>query len=101
MGKRKGVRLFGALEAYFDEELELRATDDGLVLYDDEGEVVTEIPNADVPLRIKFPSFWASIRNLIILDDQNCPLEFQPDPKSVARVRKLIDECLCRDPERA
>lgn len=101
MGKRNGVRLIGAAKAYAGEAWQLSPTDDGLVLYDEDGERATKIPDADVSLRIVFPSFWASVRHLIIVDKDGDRLEFQPDTRAVARVRELVEQCLYRDPEQA
>ncbi len=101
MAKRKGVRLIGAAKPYAGEEWQLRPTDDGLALFDEEGDRVTDIPDAEVSLRIVFPSFWASIRHLMIVDNNGHQLEFQPDSQAVARVRKLVEHCLYRDPENA
>src|SRR4051794_33324594 len=101
MGKRKGVHLIGAAKPYAGEEWQLRPTDDGLALFDEEGDQVTEVPDAGVSLRIVFPSFWASVRHLIIVDDRGRPLEFKPDAKAVTRVRELVQQCLYRNPEEA
>jgi len=87
------VQLICAQKPCKGEEWTLTATQDGLVLTDHDGEVVTLVPNAQTPLRIKFPSFWASISFLIVVDETGGMHCFQPKKETVAAVRQRVAQC--------
>src|SRR5579862_3045764 len=87
------VELICAQKPHKGEEWNLTATAEGLLLTDHLGETITLVPNAETPLRIKFPSFWASIAHLVVIDDAGQMLYFEPIKKTLASVKELVSQC--------
>ena len=94
----KPVRLIFAVAPHQGETVYLEKTSKGLVVRDEDGEVVTKIPNGEVSTRVHFPSFWASVSFLMLEKEDGTPLQFQPKPKTLAAVRKLVEACINTDP---
>ncbi len=88
------VRLIRAEKPRKGTEWLLVTTRRGLQLRNEEDVAVLNVPAAEAGLRIKFPSFWASVRYLTILDEDGTMFLFEPDKKTVARVQELVAECL-------
>ncbi len=71
--------------------------EDGLVLCDENDNVVLSMTAAEAITRIHMPSFWAS-RYIVIDPDRGEILTFEPKPKSVSQLRELLEECRDEDP---
>lgn len=70
----------------------LQDTPEALVLVNHKGQVVASIEPAEAGLRIRLPSFWQSIANIVILDESEEVVgAFEPKPRTVARVKALIE----------
>jgi hypothetical protein len=87
------IALICALKPHKGEEWSLTATKAGLLVSDQQGEAVTLVPNAETPLRIKYPSFWASISYLVVVDDAGEMLSFEPKKATLAAVREMVAAC--------
>jgi hypothetical protein len=77
---------------------QLHRTAHGFELRDAGGELVTAVPAAEAGYRFRFPSFWASVRYLEILQPDGGTHHFEPDKGTVASVKEQVDEALGLDP---
>src|SRR5436305_1408052 len=87
------VPLVNTQKPFKGEEWTLAATEEGLVLADVQGKEVTFVPNDQAPLRIQFPSFWASVTYLTVLDEGGGMHLFEPKKETLAQVRALVLHC--------
>jgi hypothetical protein len=92
------ARLIYATKPHAGERWILERTRKGLVLLDEDEEVVTSIPTAEAGLRIRFPSFWASNKYLVVVGKKGEQFPFEPKPKALDIVRDLVADCADADP---
>lgn len=91
------VRLTGAVKPYKDAKWLLARDAKGLTLYDEDEGVVLQIPAAETMMRIRFPSFWMSRAHIQIRDKRGEEYLFGPKPKTLPKVKQLIEECAAAD----
>jgi hypothetical protein len=94
----ESARLIYATKPHTGERWILERTRKGLVLLDDDDEVVTSIPTGEAGLRIRFPSFWASNKFLVVVGKKGELFLFEPKPKALDIVRDLVEDCADADP---
>ena len=87
------VRLTCATKPHVSETWLLKRGRKGLVLLDEDEQVVTSIPAGEASLRILFPSFWASRKYLVISGKNGENFLFEPRQKALANIRTLVDDC--------
>lgn len=68
-----------------------------LLLKDAADELVLKIPFAELGQRVHFPSFWASVAFITLMDAKGKPWCFEPKPKAVERLKEIVANCLDRD----
>jgi len=93
------VRLTCANKPYTGEKWLLKRTRKGLVLLDEDENVMSSIPAGEAGLRISFPSFWASRVNLVVTIRSGEEFQFEPRKKEIGQVRTLVEDCSEADPE--
>jgi hypothetical protein len=78
----------------------LEMSDEGMALIDDNDKEVMKIERVDVSLRLRFPSFWQSIKYIEFLDSLGKKrFEFEPDKEAIRKIRAYQDRVLRADPE--
>jgi hypothetical protein len=93
----ESVRLICATSGSEGERWLLKRIRKGLVLLDEDDNVVALIPTGEVSTRIHFPSFWLS-RAHITIEVDGAQFLFQPTAKAREKVNALIEDCEDADP---
>lgn len=79
----------------------LTRTRAGLVLRDQDGDVVQTMDAGTVSQRFRFPSFWFSILHITIKGEGATEYLFEAKKEKIARVKSLIAECVEQNPDAA
>jgi hypothetical protein len=77
-----------------DEEWELVLKERGVSLIDPDGEVWASFPRRQAEERFVFPSFWESVKDLGVKDDEGTVLWFVPDSDNIARIKDYLHVAL-------
>lgn len=77
----------------------LEATEDGIDLLDEAGELLTHIPSSEAETRIHFPSFWATKYLRIDWEKKYEPFYFEPRSDVIQQIRDLLQVALELHPE--
>jgi hypothetical protein len=94
----ENVRMTFATKPHMGERWILERTRKGLVLLDEDDEVVTSIPSAQAGLRIHFPSFWGSNSFLVVVGKNGDRYSFEAKKKAIDIVRDLVEDCADANP---
>jgi hypothetical protein len=66
----------------------------GVVLCDPQGHEVAAFAAAETHQRFRLPSFWESVKDICIIQDNGAMLGFRPRDEAVREIRAYIDRSL-------
>jgi hypothetical protein len=75
-------------------EWRFEARTDGMDVVHPDGEVVSWFAHEEADGRFKLPSFWQSVKYITFKLDSGKFVEFEPDRRDVAKVRRYLDDAL-------
>jgi hypothetical protein len=87
------IRLTCVLKPHQGERWVLTRIRKKIVLLDAAQKTVTSIPVGEARMRIHVPSFLASSRHIVIESFDGTLLQFESKPKTLEKIRALIEEC--------
>jgi hypothetical protein len=67
---------------------------DGVKLHDCDDKLRAEFSHADAEGRFTFPSFWMSVKDLGVIDDDGETIWFAPDRESIGEIKKYFSAAL-------
>jgi hypothetical protein len=100
--RREGVEVIALLpvgKKARSERWRLELSNEGVLLLDEEGAVAQEFDRHEAVTRIRFPSFWLSIKYLQFLDGETVEHQFYLDKEVVRRIRAYQNRALEEDPK--
>ncbi len=67
---------------------------DGVSVFDPDDREVCWLPHAEANDRFTLPSFWRSIKSIGLRMPDGLTVEFEPDSRSVAKVKEYLEEAI-------
>ena len=73
---------------------EFRSFQNGMNVFDPRGQLVCWFPHEQARKRLALPSFWRSVKPIVLTTDRGTVVNFRPDPGAVRLVRQYLDDAL-------
>ena len=67
---------------------------DGMSVFDPDDRKVCWFPHAEAGERFSLPSFWRSIKHISFRRPDSSLVEFEPDSRSVAKVKEYLEDAI-------